>query len=143
MLARGWLGGGSGGDEELRGLVICEDSQTWVISHEDCDKIDSSIFAAIAVIGTAVWFYFTPHLVAQEMASAAEERNATKLSRHINFPSLRESVKAEVTAKLAAEIRLYGTPDPGLASFYVALGVSSASHFICVFAELGGCNEAS
>jgi hypothetical protein len=87
-------------------------------------KSIASIFAAIAVIGTAIWFYFTPHLVAQEMASAAEERNATKLSLHINFPSLRESVKAGVNAKLASELLSAGDPDNPFAALGLAIGTA-------------------
>lgn len=87
-------------------------------------KSIASIFAAIAVIGTAIWFYFTPHLVAQEMASAAEERNATRLSHHINFQSLRESVKAGVNAKLASELLSAGNPDNPFAALGLAIGTA-------------------
>ena len=87
-------------------------------------KSIASVFAAIAVTGAVVWFYFTPHLVAHEMASAAEERNATKLSRHINFPSLRESVKAGINAKLASELLSRGNPDNPFAALGLALGTA-------------------
>jgi len=87
-------------------------------------KSIASILFAIAAIASAVWFYFTPHLVAQEMASAAAERNAAKLSRHINFPSLRDSVKAGISAKMASELVLNGNPDNPFAALGLALGTA-------------------
>ena len=87
-------------------------------------KSIASILFAIAAIASATWFYFTPHLVAQEMASAAAERNAAKLSRHINFPSLRDSVKAGISAKMASELVLNGNPDNPFAALGLALGTA-------------------
>jgi len=83
-----------------------------------------SAFIAVLVIATGIWFYLTPHLVAQEMAMAAEERNAAKLSQHINFPLLRESVKAGISAKLASELTLKGDSNNPFAALGVALGTA-------------------
>lgn len=57
----------------------------------------------LVLLAALAWFFFTPHLAVRSMRAAAEERNAEKLSRYVNFPALKESLKASFNAKMAAE----------------------------------------
>lgn len=64
-------------------------------------KIKISIAALFAVF--CVWFFFTPYLAVNSMKSAAETRDVAKLASHVDFPALKESMKATFNAKLVAE----------------------------------------
>lgn len=60
---------------------------------------------AITVISVvSVWFYFTPYIAANNIKKAAEANDSATLSSYINFPSLKESLKANFNAMLAAEV---------------------------------------
>ncbi len=75
-----------------------------------------------AVIAFSTWFYFTPHLAVSGMKSAAEAKDAAKLSGYVNFPSLKESLKANFNAKLASVVakEADGNPFGALAGLLVA-----------------------
>jgi hypothetical protein len=76
----------------------------------------------LAVFGT--WFYYTPYLAAKNMRAAAEAKDSVALSRYINFPSVRESLKASFNAKMLSEIgkKQDANPFAGLgAAFAMAL----------------------
>jgi hypothetical protein len=51
-------------------------------------------------VGGAAWVYFSPQWTLSKMRDAAAARNATELSQYIDFPSVRESLKASVSRKL-------------------------------------------
>ncbi len=59
---------------------------------------------AFILIAFSTWFYFTPHLAVIGMKSAAEAKDAAKLSSYVNFPALKDSLKASFNAKLASEV---------------------------------------
>lgn len=63
----------------------------------------SKLFVAIVFVLSVTWFYFTPHLAVGGMKSAIESKDEVKLSAYVNFPALRESVKAGFSAKLAQQ----------------------------------------
>lgn len=59
--------------------------------------------AALLVVLT-VWLYCTPYLAVNGMRSAAEEKNADKLSGYVDFPAVKEDLKANLNAKLTAQL---------------------------------------
>lgn len=63
----------------------------------------SKLFIAIAFVVSATWFYFTPHLAVAGMKAAMESKDADILSAYVNFPALKDSVKAGFSAKLAKQ----------------------------------------
>ncbi|MDM8524820.1 DUF2939 domain-containing protein [Desulfococcaceae bacterium HSG8] len=73
----------------------------------------------LAVIG--VGFYFTPYLSVYNMKKAADNKDAETLSEYVDYPELRESVKACINAKMAAENK--GNP-------FNAAGAALASAFV-------------
>ena len=53
---------------------------------------------------TAAWFYSLPYLAAIGMKEAAEKNDATQLSAYVDFPSVKESLKASVNAAIALKV---------------------------------------
>lgn len=76
-----------------------------------------------AVVG--VWFWFTPHIAANNMKKAVEANDSATLSSYINFPSLKESLKANFNAMLATEVVKSKDSNP-----FEALGAALAAAFI-------------
>lgn len=64
------------------------------------NKIKLSIIIILVAFGT--WLYFTPYLAVNGMKAGAEAKDAAKLSSYVNFPALKESLKASFHAKLAS-----------------------------------------
>lgn len=65
-------------------------------------KITNAIAALLVVL--VVWFYCTPYLAVNSMRSAAEEKNAAKLSGYVNYPAVKEDLRTTFNAKLAAQL---------------------------------------
>lgn len=78
--------------------------------------------ALLAMLG--IWFYMTPYQAYSAMAKAAENRDVTTLANYVNFPALKESVKANLGAKFSARVA-QGDGDPA-----AALGAAFASALI-------------
>ncbi|MEQ6290868.1 DUF2939 domain-containing protein [Vogesella sp. GCM10023246] len=62
----------------------------------------------LAAIALTSWFYYTPYLAVQGMQDAAQERNATKLARYVDFPVVKENLKAELNGQMLQ--KLQGNP---------------------------------
>jgi len=88
------------------------------------------IAAALSLLVAVVWFFYTPHLAVRGMKAAAEERNPAKLSGYVNFPALKENLKASFNAKVAAEIAKEKEANP-----FTALGAALATAFIAPFID--------
>lgn len=76
------------------------------------------LIAGIVIAAVAVWLYFTPHLALRGMRSSAQNRDAKTFSSYIDFPVLKENLKAELNAKMLAEMKkneLKNNPFSGLA----------------------------
>ncbi len=76
-------------------------------------------FATIGLPVTAVLLaalYFSPHVMLYNLRTAAEEGDAVGISDRVDFPAVRESLKASFTASIAknAEQNLQGNPFAGL-----------------------------
>ena len=79
------------------------------------NKAKVSILAVLVMFG--LWFFFTPHLVVNAMESAAEAKDAAKLSGYVNFPALKDSLKAGFNALFASSTVKENAENP-----YAALG---------------------
>lgn len=66
-------------------------------------KNTAAIAGAIAVATLALATWASPHLALYRMRAAVEARDAQALSRHVDFPKLRESVKVQVMRRLGAD----------------------------------------
>jgi hypothetical protein len=80
---------------------------------------------SIVFVAFSTWFYFTPHLAVSGMKSAAEARDAAKLSGYVNFPAVKESLKGSFNAKLASDVTKEKSGNP-----FAAFGATLAAAFI-------------
>lgn len=64
--------------------------------------MNKTVTAAALVVSIA--FYFTPHLTVYNMKKAAEAKDVDTLSGYIDYPALRESLKANINAKIATKL---------------------------------------
>lgn len=65
-------------------------------------KVPILIVGVLALI--VGYLYISPYLALNNIKSAAQERNAEKLSSYIDFPSVRLGVKEQLKAKVAKEM---------------------------------------
>lgn len=52
------------------------------------------------VVGGSAYLYFTPHLALRELEGAARRGDTRALTQRVDFPALRESVKAQLRARI-------------------------------------------
>ena len=71
------------------------------------------IFGAIALVIALVggWYVVSPMLALKNMQTAMEARDADALSAQIDFPALREDLKAEMVTAMMAEAQKKGEQD--------------------------------
>ena len=82
-----------------------------------------TIAATVAAIAIADSAYASPYYALHQIKTAVAVRDAQALASHVDFPALRESVKAQLEANMANSIQaVAGSDNP-----YAALGQSIAS----------------
>jgi len=66
----------------------------------------AAVAAALIVIASgALWYFESPIWTLKGMKDAAQSRDADALDAYIDYPALRESLKAELTARMMIEAR--------------------------------------
>lgn len=71
------------------------------------------LFLGSLLLLAGLGFYASPYLTLQQMRTAAAERDAGKLARHVDFEALKASLKAGVQARLIGDERnAQGQPPP-------------------------------
>lgn len=84
-----------------------------MLTKYNIDKKTGIIAAAVSVgvlaIGGGGSFYFSPYLALNQMKTAIVNRDAAALSKQINFPELRTSIKAGVRSQVLRLVTLAGT----------------------------------
>ena len=83
------------------------------------------ILFGLFFIALGVCFYYTPHWAVSNMKKAAENRDADTLSEYVDFPSLKESLKANFNAMMATEVSNNMSDNP-----FGAFGAALAAAFI-------------
>lgn len=78
--------------------------------------------AAIAVLVLATWA--SPHWQLYRMRAAVEARDPQALSRYVDFPQLRESVKLQIMRRLGADGALSGARSNPFAAFGQAMALA-------------------
>ena len=89
-------------------------------------------FIAIGTLFTAaaVYVYATPYIAAKSMQAAAINKDPDKLSALVDFPAVKESIKANLNAKLASEMVNDKSENP-----FAALGAAMAGAIVNQFVE--------
>jgi hypothetical protein len=77
--------------------------------------------ALIVLAGAAAWYLLSPGYTLSRMKSTAEAGDEQAFASYIDFPALREDLKAELQAQLVAEGRRREDP---IAGFGAALGAA-------------------
>lgn len=72
-----------------------------------------------------VWAYYAPHLTVRAMQRAVERGDAAALARHVDFPAVREDLKAQFAT--AASARFGGDGSGGWRDFGAALASTAAA----------------
>jgi hypothetical protein len=62
------------------------------------------LLSFLLIVGGATYVYYTPYLTFESMRTAANNRDSATLSQYIDFPSLKESLRANVQEKMAKEL---------------------------------------
>ncbi|RKQ60809.1 hypothetical protein C8E02_0564 [Vogesella indigofera] len=83
------------------------------------NKLKGSL--ALAAIAVSGWFYYTPYMAVHGMQDAVQERNATKLASYVDFPVVKENLKAELNGQMLQ--KLQGNP-------FAAVGVVFAGALV-------------
>lgn len=80
---------------------------------------------AVAVVaGFLIACFVSPFISAQALIRAARTGDQAGLERHVDFPAFRESLKTELNARAAIEIRERAGDDRGLAALGMLLAPS-------------------
>ncbi|MEO5773255.1 MAG: DUF2939 domain-containing protein [Sphingomicrobium sp.] len=64
---------------------------------------------AAAILASVGWYFGSPAWTLKQMADAARARDAEKLSGYIDFPTLRDSTKAQLKAGMTAKLASGGS----------------------------------
>jgi hypothetical protein len=59
--------------------------------------------AGLVVAGVAAYWYWSPYLAVRELRSAAMAADAGRFNEHVDFPSLRESLKGQFSERIGRE----------------------------------------
>lgn len=70
------------------------------------NKLKSGL--ALAAVAMAGWFYYTPYQAVHNMQEAAQAHNASKLASYVDFPAVKENLKAELNGQMLQ--KLQGNP---------------------------------
>lgn len=79
----------------------------------------------VSALAFVVWAYFAPHLTMRSMRLAAERGDAGALAAHVDFPAVREDLKAQFS--VAASDRIGGDGSGGWRDFGAALATAAAA----------------
>jgi hypothetical protein len=60
-----------------------------------------TLVSGLIILLVACWIYAAPYLAVRSMRKAVENRDAVALADYVNFPALKESLKASFTAHMA------------------------------------------
>jgi hypothetical protein len=69
----------------------------------------------LLVAAAVGWYFASPWYTLRQMKSAAEASNSEALSTYIDFPALREDLKADLLASMMAEVPKDNSPFSGFA----------------------------
>lgn len=86
-------------------------------------KLLALLLIALAVAGAYWWI--APQRAAQAVAEAIARRDVVALERHVDFPRVRESLKADLNALLARELNRNRDPFAALGALFAGALIDS------------------
>jgi hypothetical protein len=76
--------------------------------------IAAAAAAVLLAASFAGWYFVSPGLAVKAIVEAAQENDEARFSSYVDYPSLREDMKAELTGRLQAEAKRDGSPEAKL-----------------------------
>jgi hypothetical protein len=86
--------------------------------------------ASAAVLGASAYLYATPYISINQFREAIESKDLPGIERHVDFPSLRGSLKEQLKVKMAEDINRQSGGDPFVNFGMSALGYAMAEPLI-------------
>jgi len=83
------------------------------------------VLLLLFALGAGTALYFTPHLTLHNIKKAVDKKDAVALSDYVDYPALRENLKASINAKMAGELMREKDDNP-----FKALGAALAAVFL-------------
>ena len=68
-------------------------------------RIAAVAAAVIVIASSTLWYFESPAWTLKGMKDAAESRDTDALNAYIDYPALRESLKAELMARMTVEVQ--------------------------------------
>jgi len=87
--------------------------------------------ALLALVIACGLVYASPYMTVQALRKAAENRDAEGVTSRVDFPALRSSIKADLGARLTAELRR--NPNDPMASIGMLFGATLANQLVDAF----------
>ena len=84
-------------------------------------KIAAVAAALIVIAAGALWYFESPLWTLKSIKEAAQSGDADALNAYVDYPALRQSLKTQLTARMAAETR---KDQSGLGALGMAVGVA-------------------
>lgn len=95
------------------------------------------LVVALIALFLAGYVVAAPYITVYQIRQAAKERDADALERHIDFQSVRESLKAQMNAKIMADAKTTMKDNP-FAAFGVALAGAMVESMVTSFVTPAG-----
>ena len=73
-------------------------------------KVAALAAAALIIAAAATWYLASPAWTLRQMKAAADANDADALGSYIDYPALRDDLKAEIKAQMAAQDQMGFTP---------------------------------
>jgi hypothetical protein len=102
-------------------------------------KIAAIAAILIVITSSALWYFESPAWTLKGMKDAAQSNDADALNAYIDYPALRESLKAELTARMRTEAK---TDKSDLGSFARAFGAVTLRPLIHMLVSPAGMRAA-
>ena len=84
---------------------------------------------SVACVGVLGYWLASPYLAIHEISSGAQERDADKVIKHVDFPAVRDDIKGQLIAimtnKMQSDPEMANNPFAGLAAAFVVPMVNS------------------
>ena len=90
----------------------------------------AKIGLAVLLLVLIGWIYASPYIAFHRMQAAAERRDAVALADYVNFPALRESVKASLTVQMTKSMSSSSSTDNPFAGLGLLLAQTMVDRFV-------------
>ncbi|MBA2676057.1 DUF2939 domain-containing protein, partial [Ramlibacter sp.] len=84
--------------------------------------------ALVLLLALAAYWWWSPHLALRGMHAAAQARDADRLNQYVDYPRVRENMKAQFAGRFAP--RGAGAANDPIAALGASVGLAVAGGFI-------------